>query len=284
MIIIAESGSTKTNWLTEKQELFETIGFNPLFFTSDEIYDELLKNKDLLEARERFTQVFFYGASCSSPERNEVVHRALQKYFTVAKVIVVDHDMKAAAIATYDGRTGITCILGTGSNSCLYDGEEIHEVVPALGYVLGDEGSGAYFGKKLMALFLYNELPEGTLKLMREKYGLEKELILDNVYKKPNANVYLAGYARIMEESPDTEYMEKLAEDGFTDFFNHHVCCYENYQTYPVHFVGSIAHFYRVPLQKVANHFGCELGNINRSPVYKLLEWHLKHTLPEISK
>jgi glucosamine kinase len=278
MILIAESGSTKTNWLTEKNQLFETIGVNPLFFSTDEIYNELLKNTGLLQARESFTQVFFYGASCSSPERNAIVHKALQKYFTQAKLIVVDHDMKAAAIATYNGRPGITCILGTGSNSCLYDGKEITEVVPALGYVLGDEGSGAYFGKKLMALFLYNELPEATIQLMRDKYGLEKELILDNVYKKPNANVYLAGYARIMEESTDTEFMETLAEQGFTDFFNHHVCCYTNYKQYPVHFVGSIAHYYRGPLKKVADKFGCELGQIDRSPVYKLLEWHLKNT------
>ena len=278
MIIIAESGSTKTNWLTEKQDLFETIGFNPLFISTDDIYAELMKHAGMGEAKGSITGVFFYGASCSSEDRNEIVRLALQKYFTNASVIKVDHDMKAAALATYNGKPCITCILGTGSNSCLFDGREMQEVVPALGYVLGDEGGGAYFGKKLMALFLYNELPLATTELMRDKYGLEKEIILDNVYRKPYANVYLAKYARIMEESPDKEFMEKLAEDGFADFFQHHVCCYESYRQYPVHFVGSIAYYYRDALKKVAGRFGCELGNIDRNPVYKLLEWHLKQT------
>jgi len=278
MIIIAESGSTKTNWLTEKQDLFETIGFNPLFISTDDIYAELMKHAGMGEAKGSITGVFFYGASCSSEDRNEIVRLALQKYFTNASVIKVDHDMKAAALATYNGKPCITCILGTGSNSCLFDGREMQEVVPALGYVLGDEGGGAYFGKKLMALFLYNELPLATTELMRDKYGLEKEIILDNVYRKPYANVYLAKYARIMEESPDKEFMEKLAEDGFADFFQHHVCCYESYRQYPVHFVGSIAYYYRDALKKVAGRFGCELGNIDLNPVYKLLEWHLKQT------
>jgi hypothetical protein len=282
MTIIAESGSTKTNWLTEKGELFETIGFNPLFFSSDEIYGELLKNSALGKIKDTVAKVFFYGASCSSEERNAIVHRALQKYFVNATTIKVDHDMKAAAVATYDGRTAITCILGTGSNSCLYDGSKMTEVVPALGYVLGDEGSGAWFGKKLMALFLYNELPPATLQIMREQYGLEKELILENVYNRPHANVYLARYAKIMEQSPDKEFMEKLVEQGFTDFFRHHVCCYKNYTQYPVHFVGSIAYFYRHQLKKVAHSFACELGNINREPVYKLLDWHLQKEAPKV--
>lgn len=281
MILIAESGSTKTTWLSETNQHFETIGFNPLFFSPEEIYEELLKHQELFKVRNNFTQVFFYGASCSSAERNNIVYKALTKYFEKARV-VVDHDMKAAAVATYNGKPGITCILGTGSNSCLYDGREMQEVVPALGYVLGDEGSGAYFGKRLLALFLYNELPPATMELMRGKYGLEKELILEHVYKQPNANVYLAKHARIMEESPDKEFMEKLAEDGFADFFQHHVCCYKNYRQYPVHFVGSIAYCYSGALGKVAHKFGCELGNINRSPVYKLLEWHLKNNKPGV--
>ena len=154
MIIVAESGSTKTNWLTEKQELFETIGLNPLFFSSEDIYRELMKQEKLLKVKNQFTEVLFYGASCSSVDRKKIVYDSLKKYFQQAQRIQVDHDMNAAAFATYDGRTGIACILGTGSNSCLFDGKKIHEEVPALGYVLGDEGSGAYFGKKLLALYI----------------------------------------------------------------------------------------------------------------------------------
>ena len=276
MILIAESGSTKTNWLTEKKDLFQTIGFNPLFHTSASIYEELMKHEELLEVREQFTQVFFYGASCSSEDRKKTVRDALAKYFIKAEVVHVDHDLKAAAVATYDGRKGIACILGTGSNSCLYDGKEMIEEVPALGYVLGDEGSGAYFGKKLLSLFLYHQLPQATTKMLKEEYHLEKEKIFDAVYKKPFPNVYLASFAKAMEDSPDTEFMHQLAVEGFTEFFKYHVCCYKSYKLYPVHFVGSIAFFMKNALQQVADKFGCELGVVDREPVYRLLEWHLK--------
>ena len=278
MIIIAESGSTKTNWITADNNLYQTIGFNPLFDTTETIYNELMKHPDLLKVRTDFRKVFFYGASCSSDERNEIVRAALKKYFTNAAVIKVDHDLKAAAVATYDGRPGIACILGTGSNSCLYDGKEIYEEVPSLGYVLGDEGSGAYFGKKIIAAYLYHELPEATQRILKEQYKLEKEEILKHVYKQPNANVYLATFAKVMNETTDTAYMDQLAEDGFTDFFNHHVACYKNYRQYPVHFVGSIAFHFKHVLQKVATAKGCELGKVDRNPVYSLLAWHMENS------
>lgn len=276
MIIIAESGSTKTNWLTQDKQLFETIGFNPLFHTPDTIYAEMQKHEELKGISGQIDKVFFYGASCSSPDRKKIISDAMTKFFDKAEVINVDHDLKAAAIATYTGGTGIACILGTGSNSCLYDGSTIYEEVPSLGYVLGDEGSGAWFGKKLLSLFLYKELPPSTMSLLKDKYGLEKELIFDNVYKKPYANVYLASFAKVMTESPDVAFMEGIAKEGFNEFFKHHVCCYENYVQYPVHFVGSIAFFYKDVLQRVAMDYSSQLGIVDRNPVYRLLDWHLK--------
>jgi hypothetical protein len=276
MILIAESGSTKTNWLTEKKDLYETIGFNPLFHTSYSIFTELSKQKQLLERAGDFTKVFFYGASCSSPERNQIVFEALQRYFSKAEIISVDHDLKAAAIATYEGRTCISCILGTGSNSCLYDGKSIYEEVPALSFILGDEGSGAYFGKKLIALYLYKELPEATMKRMKE-LAPDKNAIFEATYQKPHPNVYLATFAKVMSEGQDRAFMDELAREGFTEFFKHHVCCYKNYQQYPVHFVGSIAYFFKDVLQQVANSFGAELGVVDRNPVYRLLDWHVRN-------
>lgn len=276
MIIIAESGSTKTNWLTEKKELIETIGFNPMFFSSEDIYNELLKNEQLFAIRNDVTEIFFYGASCSAPERQKIIYDALKKYFSPNAHIAVDHDMIAAALATYDGRPCIASILGTGSNSRFFDGEKLHEVVPSLGYFLGDEGSGAYFGRKLLTAFLYHRLPAATDKILKDYYQLDKEKIFDSVYKKPHVNVYLATFAKLMTDSPDKDYMKQLAKEGFTEFFDYHVCCYENYQKYPVHFVGSIAFHFKDVLQKVADKFGCELGVVDKNPVYRLLEWHLK--------
>ena len=277
MIIIAESGSTKTNWLTTNKELYETIGFNPMFFSSDNIYDELIRNDGLLKLREKVSEVFFYGASCSSDDRKQIVFDALKRYFINVTNIKVNHDMDAAAFSTCGGKPGIACILGTGSNSCLFDGQKLMEDGPTLGlgYILGDEGSGAYFGKKLLARFLYKELPEATTKILKADYGLEKNKIYDAVYKKPHANVYLASFARVMSDSPDKEYMEQLAEEGFKEFFAHNVCCYKNYQQFPVHFVGSIAFHFKHVLKKVAESYGCELGIVEKNPVYRLLDYHL---------
>lgn len=279
MILIAESGSTKTNWLTQDQQLIETIGFNPLFFSSEDIYNEMLKKKELLVLKDKIMKVFFYGASCSAPDRQKTVYDALKKYFANATEIKVDHDMNAAAYSTCNSKPGIACILGTGSNSCVFDGERILEDGPTLGlgYILGDEGSGAYFGKKLLSRFLYKELPEATTRILKEDYGLEKNKIYDAVYRKPHANVYLASFAKVMTDSPDKEYMSLLAEEGFTEFFVHNVCCYKNYKQYPVHFVGSIAFHFKDVLQKVADKYGCKLGVVDKNPVYRLLEWHVKN-------
>lgn len=275
MVIIAESGSTKTNWLTQEKQLFETVGFNPMFHDSDFIFEELNKNEALRNLRQKFSKVFFYGASCSSAERNKIVSDALQRFFDKATVIAVDHDLKAAAVATYTGKPGIACILGTGSNSCLYDGKDIYEEVPALGYVLGDEGSGAWFGKRLMALFLYRQLPPATETRLREKYKLDKEKIFDMVYRQPNANRSLAAYAKVLDESPDKGFMRELVKEGFREFFKYHVACYKNYRQYPVHFVGSIAFVFKNELEVVASEYGSHVGIVDRNPVYRLLEWHL---------
>jgi glucosamine kinase len=274
MILVADSGSTKTNWLTRDAPVMETIGFNPFFHTSDAIYDQLTRYDRLNNIRSLVTQVFFYGAGCSSAERSSIVRKALEKFFTGAE-IYVDHDLKAAALATYDGRRCISCILGTGSNVCLYDGVEIDSSVSrGLGYILGDEASGSYFGRRLLTAFIYKELPKTTHELMLEKYSLTKEKILWAVYNEPHANVYMAGFAKVLSLSPDRDYVESLVYEGFKDFFRHNVVCFEGYKNMPVHFVGSIAFYFKDTLAKVAAEYGCELGNVNRQPIYKLLEWH----------
>lgn len=275
MILIAESGSTKTNWLAEDKQLYETMGFNPMFHNTDFIYTELLLNDGLYAIRRNFTKVFFYGAGCSSADRCETVKAALKQFFDKAEVIEVDHDLKAAAYATYTGQPGITCILGTGSNSCLFDGKDIYEEVPALGHALGDEGSGCYLGKKLLALFLYHRLPEATNAIMRDKYALTKEKIFDFVYKQPNANRTIASYTKVLSETPDKGFVNELVKDAFREFFKYHVTCYKNYTQYPVHFVGSISAVFETELREVAKEFGSEVGIVDRNPVYRLLEYHV---------
>ena len=274
MILVADSGSTKTNWLISNGPLMETIGFNPFFHTSEAIYEQLAKNPDLSKIRNEVKKVYFYGAGCSSPERNSIVQKSLKRFFPEAE-IHVDHDLMAAALATYDGRRSIACILGTGSNACLYDGNEIdHTISRGMGYILGDEASGSYFGRRLLTAYLYKELPKATHEHMRSQYDLTKEKILWAVYNEPHANVYMARFAKVLTQSPDREYIEALVYEGFRDFFRHNVVCFDGYKGYPVHFVGSIAFHFKDLLGLVATEFGCELGNVDRQPIFKLLEWH----------
>jgi glucosamine kinase len=274
MILVADSGSTKTNWLCESVPLIETIGFNPFFHTTDFIYGHIQAHPALMALRDQVTEIYFYGAGCSSEARNGLVETAIRRHFERATVLV-DHDLKAAAYATYDGRACISCIIGTGSNSCLFDGQNIDNRVPALGYILGDEAGGSYFGKRLLSAYLYGELPTATQSLMEGQYGLTKEKIFWSVYNEPNANVYLAGFAKLLTQSPDQEYMLGIVVEGFTAFFKHHVLCYTSAaHQYPVHFVGSIAHYFQPQLAQVAESLGCELGVVDKQPVFKLLAWH----------
>ena len=197
MILIAESGSTKTDWVlideSNEKQYFKTIGFNPFFHSTDLIVSTVQKNKELIAYSDQISKVFFYGAGCSSSDMNQIVLKAMNRLFPNADSNV-DHDLLACALATYEDEPSISCILGTGSNSCFFDGENVREEVPAIAYVLGDEGSGAYYGKKLLRDYLYNKLPTDI------KYGLENELkitkaaIFERVYMRPHANVYLASF------------------------------------------------------------------------------------------
>lgn len=279
MILVADSGSTKTSWLTRSGDLIETIGLNPFYYPSDAIYRELMKSDGLHAIREAVTQIWFYGSGVSSPERIDIVYQGLKKFFPAAE-IHVDHDMMGACIATYEGRPCIVGILGTGSNACVYDGGKIdYTIQRGMGYILGDEASGSYFGRKLLQAFLYKELPQATYDFMLKTYDLTKEKILWAVYNEPHANVYMASFAKVLTTGPDREYMEQLVLDGFREFFEHDVKCFAGYEGMPVHFVGSIAYHFRRELEQVAREYRCTLGAVDRQPVYKILEYHERQAL-----
>ena len=181
MIFIVESGSTKSDWVLlgpeNSQNVFASPGFNPYFHSADWIEGELKKVDGIISIADQVSEIYFYGAGCSSDKLNAVVQEGLNRIFKNAKVYV-DHDLVACAYATYKGRESISCIVGTGSNSCYFDGKTVSEVVPALGYILGDEGSGSYFGKKLIAAFLYHHLPEHLSKDFFDTYGFTKDALV----------------------------------------------------------------------------------------------------------
>ena len=276
MVIIIESGSTKADWLIiqgEKREYHSTIGFNP-FFHSTELVAETLKSDQILQDLfDLEGEIHFYGAGCSSKELNQTIENGFKTVFKNATVSV-DHDLLAAGLALYRGKNVIACILGTGSNSLLFDGKNLHEVVPALGYILGDEGSGSFFGKQILTDFLYNRLPEPMDSDIRQM-GLSKDEIFRKVYMEPNANVFLASISPILIQNKELEYCQNLIRKGFDLFLDRHVLCFKDCLTTEVSFVGSIAALLASELEAVCLEKGLTVGQIIRKPIDSLANYHL---------
>lgn len=276
MVIIIESGSTKADWLIiqgEKRYYHNTIGFNP-FFHSAELVAETLKNDQVLQ--ELFAlegEIHFYGAGCSSEELNQTIENGFKAVFKNATVSV-DHDLLAAGLALYRGKNVIACILGTGSNSLLFDGKTLHEEVPALGYILGDEGSGSFFGKQILTDFLYHRLPQQMDSDIRE-IGLTKDDIFRKVYMEPNANVFLASISPVLIKNKELEYCQNLIQKGFDLFLERHVLCFKDCFSTEVSFVGSIAALLATELEVACKGKGLTVGQIIRKPIDSLASYHL---------
>ena len=279
MLLVADSGSTKCDWVftdgSEKRSTYHTMGFNPFFHPTDLIESEIRKNTELSALAPQVQHVFFYGAGASHPSRNAVIEEALKRVFTHAE-ITVDHDLTGAVYATCGDEPGIACIMGTGSNSCYFDGQDIYEEVPALGYVLGDEAGGTFYGKELLRMFLYHELPEKIHQGLIDRYQLTKESIFEAVYNKPNPNVYLASFMRFLSDNRDSKWVRDFIYNGFSKFINIHIWKYENNKDVPVHFVGSVAFHFQDLLREACKIHRLNIGVITSEPVVNLVEYHLK--------
>lgn len=279
MILVADSGSTKCDWILVGDNSIRynthTIGFNPFFHSSDLVFETLLNNELFLKHRLNVSEVYFYGAGCSYPARNEIIANGLKRVFSNAESVIVDHDLKGAAYATSNGGVGITCIIGTGSNSCHFDGKDLTEAIPALGYILGDEGSGSYFGKILLSEWLYKRMPKELASEFELEYKLSKEGIFDAVHHKPDPNVYLASFSKFINKYIDHPYFKEMVFQGLDKFINIHVLCYNDCKKVPVHFVGSIAYYFKDILQEVAIKHGITLGNIEKRPIEALAAYHI---------
>jgi N-acetylglucosamine kinase-like BadF-type ATPase len=279
MILVADSGSTKCDWILidsqSNQHKTNSMGFNPFFHDADLVYSKLMENDLFIEYRNQVSEVYFYGAGCSSEARNTIIANGLKRVFSSADTVQVDHDLKGAALATSQGDKGISCILGTGSNSCYFDGTHVIEKVPALGYILGDEGSGSYFGKILLSEWLYHRMPAELAEDFGKEYNLTKEGIFEAVHHKADPNVYLASFSPFISKHIDHPYFKEMVYDGLDKFVNIHVLCYENYKDVPVHFVGSIAYYFKEVLQKVALKYSFTVGKIEKRPVEPLAQYHI---------
>jgi glucosamine kinase len=278
MILIADSGSTKTDWrvITNKGQVEQakSAGFNPYYQSTENIFKEL---QDVLmpQVTTEVEEIYYYGAGCSNEDKCGIVESALKMAFPSAIKIEVNHDLLAAARALCNNEKGIACILGTGSNSCLYDGEKIIANKPSLGFMLGDEGSGAILGKKIVVDFLNRDLPSHLHDKFEKRYKTNKDEILDHVYKQPFPNRYLAKFSQFLFHNLSDPYIYKLVYRSFEEFFEKNVFKYDHYKDEKIHFVGSVAFYYGNILRQVANDKGLHVKNILETPIAGLTLYHL---------
>ncbi len=279
MLIIADSGSTKCDWKlidkAGKEEQISTKGYNPFFYTSEVIYQELkLVFTSILENK-KIDKVVFYGSGCSDEERRNTIKTALIRVFSTQKVFV-HHDLLAAARATCGRNPGMAGIIGTGSNSCLYDGEDIIDAVPNLGFLIGDEGSGSYIGKTLIRAYAYREMPEELVTKFEKKYEInDAKTLIDTLYKVDHPNVYLASFSHFCSENGDHMYIRNLVKGVFDIFIKRHLQKYENHEKLKAHFVGSIAYYFKDILASALEGKGMKLGIVIKKPIDNLVAYHL---------
>ena len=277
MILIADSGSTKTDWrlMNGSQEIsqIKTKGFNPYYQGMDEMVNEI--KSALVPALDQsdISTIFFYGAGCSTPERQMNISSALSPFFKETEIFV-QSDLIGAARALSGNQPGIVCILGTGSGSCQYDGINIIKNIPSLGFVLGDEGSGAWLGKKMVTDYLRGHMPKKCIETINQKLHIDKEIILEHVNHKPMPSRYLAGFAKFISENIDQTYFYQLMFDSFTSFAKNYIIRYSNYTELKCHFVGSVAFHNQEILEHVAKYTGFRIGNIIKSPIDGLTLYH----------
>jgi len=274
--LIADSGATKCEWcLLEngKKRTIHTLGISPYFL--NEIQIIALLEKSLLPKLKGaiITELHFYGTGLSNPHNVILLKTVLKKCFKKAS-IKIETDLTAAARALCGRKKGIACILGTGSNSCFYDGRKMSKNSPGIGYILGDEGSGAYLGKKVIQHFLYGTFDEELQARFEKRFLTNANEILENVYKKPLANRYLASFAIFLAENRGHYMIENIIEDGLNDFFFTHIYKYRESWTLPINFIGSVAFGFKDVLQELCNTYELELGNVMKAPMKGLIEFH----------
>ena len=278
VILIADSGSTKCEWYLlngERKKRIFTKGISPYFLNREEII--LLLQTDLLPKlkTQKIDEIFFYGTGLKDENNKQLIKSVLKKLFAGSR-IEVQTDLLAAARALCKKAKGISCILGTGSNSCYYNGKKIIKNSPGLGYVLGDEGSGAYLGKKVIQYFLYNTFDEELMLAFNKKYSTNDAEILQNVYRQPQPNRYLAAFAIFLAENRGHYMIENIIEDGINDFFFTHLCKYRESWLYPIHFTGGVAYGFRDVIKSLCESYEMELGLVLKQPMDGLAKYHSK--------
>ncbi len=277
-VLIADSGSTKTQWclLTgNKKKMISTQGISP-YFLNDESLGKILR-EELLEkvGSEIPDAIHYYGTGCGNPANVALIKKGLKSIFPKAAVSV-DHDLTAAARSLCGDKPGVICILGTGCNTGFYNGKKITKNSPGLGYILGDEGSGSYLGRKVLQHYLYNTFDDELTEKFRAQYHSERSEILDNVYKEPLPNRYLAGFVSFLGENRGHFMIENILEDSLNDFFFTHLYKFRESWTAPIHFTGGVAFQFRDVLTQMCADYELQIGKIQKDPMPGLIKYYSK--------
>ena len=283
MILITDGGSTKCDWilLDQKGDVVlktRTKGLNPAVVPEENIRERILANQDLLPFVTKISVVDFFGAGCGTKTPIRLLTRILSEIFPLATVSV-NEDMVAAVYAATT-KPGIVCILGTGSNSCYFDGTHIHNGIESLGYSLMDEASGNYFGKRLIRDYFYKKMPSQLALEFENKFNLDPDEIKNHLYKRHNPNMYLASFAEFIFTSKEVNgYFYKLITEGMLKFIEYRILCFKESQNVPIHFIGSIAHFSEDIIKDCMKPYNLELGNIIRRPIDGLIDYYRQNQL-----
>lgn len=273
MLLVADSGSTKADWILTRSDNeiipFRTRGINPFFLSEKDIIQVFQNASEIQEYVDEVKEIYFFGAGCSSPDRREIISNALTKVFKNA-FVSVDIDIIASIYATCGSSAGICCILGTGSNISYFDGTKIHDSKHGLGYILGDEGSGTFFGRKLLTAFLYGTMPDELSSSFREKFKVDKEAVIKRIYQQPSPNSFLATFAPFMSDHIDHPFIIQLLRSGIEEFVETNIKSYPDYKRQICHFVGSIAFHFKDLLTEVCEQKQIRVGKILKHPIDEL--------------
>lgn len=278
MILVADSGSTKTNWIAindkgETQFKIDTQGLNPAVFSKETLYDRIVSKKELNEIRNEVTEIYFYGAGCGTQTAANYLKDIFKEIFVNAKIDIYE-DTIAAVKSLQTDTPGIVCILGTGSNCSYFDGKTTHQKIVSLGYILMDSASGNYYGKQIIKDYAYKKMPADIAKKFESQYDLSPDVIKENLYKKGNPNTYLASIGRFLIENKHSDYAQKIIKDGLRFFVENQILQFEESKNVPIYFVGSIAHFLHDEIVEVLDEFNLKLGKIVRHPIVTLAQHH----------
>lgn len=278
MILIADSGSTKTDWILTDGKTnhirYSTIGYNPYFIDSESIYKSLSVKLVTQFDVSTVKTIFFYGAGCSTPGKSAIVYKALARCFPYSEVFV-KHDMLGAAKALLGNDKGFVAIIGTGSNTGIYNGMDIEQNIDSLGYLLGDEGSGSHIGKKIIRDFMRGHLPLELKNKFNLVHQHSHEDIFDSIYNKLLPNRFLASFCKFADENKEHEYIQKIVSESFNDFFKNLVTKYPEYEKYTFNCVGSVGYIFQDMLKEIAKSYTMNMGKMIASPIEDLLTYHL---------